>query len=100
MNIHRHDHTPGAHGGHGAGIRGDNVWLNEEDIDIDDDIDLSGNDLIPPSYDLVPPSYEEAVGMPTPQAEAVIPVPPARTSHVEESDPLYQNVDSLTSDVR
>ena len=53
--------------------------------DDDDDIDLSGNDLIPPSYDLSPPSYEEAIHMPKPSSNT--------GGCSEETDPLYQNVD-------
>lgn len=51
----------------------------------DDDIDLSGNDLIPPSYDLSPPSYDEAIHMPKPSLNA--------GGCDEETDPLYQNID-------
>ena len=51
----------------------------------DDDLDLSGNDLIPPSYDLSPPSYDEAIHMPKPNSSTA--------DCSEETDPLYQNID-------
>lgn len=56
-----------------------------QSVSEDDDLDLSGNDLIPPSYDLSPPSYDEAIHMPKPGM--------TRGSCDAETDPLYQNVD-------
>lgn len=64
----------------------------------DDDVDLSGNDLIPPSYDLSPPSYDEAVNMPKPESTDL-----TRSTHQTEpteTDPLYQNIDTFTRDAR
>ena len=76
----RHITTPG---GQGPGRR--------HDIDDEEEIDVSGNDLIPPSYDLCPPSYDEAIDMPTPGERA------ANTSSQQEPevDPLYQNIDDI-----
>lgn len=56
-----------------------------QSVSEDDDLDVSGNDLIPPSYDLSPPSYDEAIHMPKPTLNS--------STGNEESDPLYQNID-------
>lgn len=66
------------------------------DVDDDDDIDLSGNDLIPPSYDLSPPSYDEALKMPKPDSENTS-VAAGYTADVSETDPLYQNISTLSN---
>ena len=85
--------------------------LPHEDYDDEDDVDLSGNDLIPPSYDLSPPSYDEAVNMPKPDSSVSPSGRQQQTSSARprqevinggcttidpaETDPLYQNIDGL-----
>ncbi|WAR25974.1 hypothetical protein MAR_011678 [Mya arenaria] len=67
------------------------------DVGVDDDeMDISGNDLIPPSYDLSPPSYDEAVNMPMPDHDCS---QGAGQAHGDtEIDPLYQNIDHSPRD--
>ncbi|KAL4226292.1 hypothetical protein ACF0H5_014275 [Mactra antiquata] len=79
------------------------IMLDEDEDD--DDIDVSGNDLIPPSYDLSPPSYDEALNMPKPDSDVHPSLSPGQQLQqqqldVSETDPLYQNIDSLTHDNR
>jgi len=70
----------------------DIIGADDDDIDVD----VSGNDLIPPSYDLSPPSYDEALTMPTPDAH-VTPTTVRHLHHAEETHPLYQNIESNTA---
>lgn len=74
------------------------IIIDDDDDDID--IDVSGNDLIPPSYDLSPPSYDEAVNMPKPDEDIQRPSAASNHHDVSETDPLYQNIDSLPRGVR
>lgn len=76
------------------------IMLGDDVDDDDDDIDVSGNDLIPPSYDLSPPSYDEALNMPKPDTEVHTTMSHRQQNDVSETDPLYQNIDSLSHDVR
>lgn len=70
------------------------------DDDDDNDIDVSGNDLIPPSYDLCPPSYDEAMSMPKPERASHGNSNPLQYEDVSEIDPLYQNIESVSQGVR
>ncbi|XP_045166481.2 uncharacterized protein LOC123529939 isoform X2 [Mercenaria mercenaria] len=72
------------------------LMVDDDDIDMD----VSGNDLIPPSYDLSPPSYDEAVNMPKPEEDLQVHTAVSQHQDVSETDPLYQNIESLPRGLR
>lgn len=76
---------------HHSGLIGTNELMDDDDFDID----VSGNDLIPPSYDLSPPSYDEAVNMPKPDEKLHSTAASLRQPDVSETDPLYQNIETF-----
>lgn len=79
------------------------VTLGSSELMVDDDdydIDVSGNDLIPPSYDLSPPSYDEAVNMPKPDENLHLAAVSLHQPDISETDPLYQNIETFPRGVR
>ncbi|XP_060596266.1 uncharacterized protein LOC132750325 [Ruditapes philippinarum] len=73
-----------------SGLSSSGELMVDDDDDID--IDVSGNDLIPPSYDLSPPSYDEAVNMPKPEEELQRPIAGFKFKfNFRNRSPLFKN---------
>lgn len=81
---------------HCVGLMNSSGLFMDDNYVEDEDIDLSGNDLVPPSYDLSPPTYDEAISMPKPDSDNNEVV--NHNADVSETDPLYQNVVTIAND--